>query len=64
MGKDVEYYRAGGSGHPELRKFLQGGGSIKPTVRRGVLGDVPSYWEGPGRVPQQGGPPAENNTSK
>ena len=50
VGPDVEDYRAVGSGPPDPRKFLQGGGSSKTTVRRRVLGDVSSDREEPGRV--------------
>ena len=58
MDEDVEDSRAGGSRSPDFGICLQGGGSSDPTVRRGVLGDVPSDWEDSGPVPPQGGPAA------
>ena len=54
MGVDVEDYRLGGREPLNFRKFLQGGGSRKPTVWRGVMGDLSSDQEDPGRVPPQG----------
>ena len=58
VGVYVEDSRAGGSVPLYFWKFLQGGGSIDPTVWRGVLSGVPSDWEDPGRIPPQGGPSA------
>ena len=53
---DVEDYRQGGSGPPDSGKFLLVSVSSNPTVCHGVLGDVPSDWEDPGKVTPQGGP--------
>ena len=64
VGADVMNSRAGGSGPPDFGKFLQCGASSNATVRSGVLGDVPSDREDPGRVPPQGGPPAGKMQAK
>ena len=64
MGVDVEDYRLGGREPLNFRKFLQGGGSRKPTVRHGVLGDVPLDLEDTGRVTPQGCQTAGKNTTE
>ena len=64
MGVYFEDYRAGGRVTPDFGKFIQGGGSSRPTIQRGVLGNVPSDWEDPGRVVPQDVLPDEKNNPK
>ena len=58
MGADVKDSIAGGIVSSFLQKFLQGSGSINPTVWRGFLDDVPYIGDETERVPPKGGLPA------
>ena len=64
VGADVKDYRAGGSGPPDLMKFLQCEGSSNPTVWHRVLVDVPSDQEDLRKVPPQGRPLAGKYAAK
>ena len=56
VGAADSYINQGGSGCPDIRTDLLGGGAIGPAIRVRDMGPDAAYEESIGRIPPQGGP--------
>ena len=64
MGAVVAGSREGGGGSLDFEHFLHFGGTGGPYIWVGYTGNVPTHWDGSGRLPPQGGPHVEGSESK
>ena len=63
MGAADEGYKQGGFKFPNLRPDLLGRSPVGHAVRVGDVCHYPSYWEGVGRIPPQGGLQADREAT-
>ena len=63
VGASDSYIEQGGSGFPDIGKYLIGGGAIVHYVRVRDMGPGAANEEGVGRIPPQGGPQADGVTT-
>ena len=59
MGAADLYIDQGGSGCPDIGKYLLGSGAIGPAIRVRDMSPEAAYEEGVGRIPPQGGGQAD-----
>ena len=64
VGMYVTGFRAGRSRPPDSQELLQFDVLRDTPVWRIIMGDVPSDWEDPRRIPPQGGPPDDKDSYK